>query len=194
MRKLIPWSLTLVLIVALAPGRVLAAPAPPPAAPDADQAPGLDRSVFATLCRFSHAASDDPIVYPGQAGKSHLHDFFGNTTTDAASTYESLRAGTNTCRTAEDNSGYWEPALYRNGAEVKPVSMKVYYRTGRHDPESVQAFPPGFRMIAGDSTATSAQALRTTFWLCQREIDPSAPQPGGPSATPLTCPASNPLT
>jgi hypothetical protein len=194
MRKLVRCSLTLMLLAALVPGLALAAPAPP-TDPDADQLPGgQDRGVFATVCQFSHEAPDDPIVYPGQAGKSHLHTFFGNATTDAASTYDSLRTGATTCRTAEDSSGYWVPALYRNGAEVKPTFLKVYYRTGRHDPASVQAFPPGFRVVAGDSTATSAQGLRTTFWLCQRSPDLAGPQPGGPSATPLDCPADNPLT
>jgi hypothetical protein len=150
--------------------------------------------VFATLCRFSHEAPDDPIVFPGQAGKSHLHTFFGNATTDAASSYDSLRAGATTCRTAEDASGYWVPALYRNGAEVQPLSMKVYYRVGRHAPESVQAFPAGFRVVAGDATAAGAQGLQTTFWLCQLPRDPAAAPPGGPSPTPLACPAGSPLT
>jgi hypothetical protein len=150
--------------------------------------------VFATLCRFSHEAPDDPIVFPGQAGTSHLHTFFGNATTDAASSYDSLRAGATTCRTAEDASGYWVPALYRNGAEVQPLSMKVYYRVGRHAPESVQAFPAGFRVVAGDATAASAQGLQTTFWLCQLPRDPAAAPPGGPSPTPLACPAGSPLT
>ena len=194
MRALFRWSLVTVLLAALCPGLALAAPASPPAASEGAQQPAFDRGVFATVCRLSHEAPDDPIVYPGQAGKSHLHDFFGNVTTDAASTYDSLRAGANTCRTAEDSSGYWVPALYQDGTEVKPTFMKVYYRTGRHDPASIQAFPPGFRMIAGDSTATGAQSLRTAFWLCQRNLDPTGPQPGGPSATPPTCPAGNPLT
>ena len=35
-------------------------------------------------------------------------------------------------------------------------------KTTRH----VEAFPPGFRMIAGDAKATSAQPLRVTFWNC----------------------------
>jgi hypothetical protein len=51
---------------------------------------------IAPVCRFSHQDADDPTVFPGQAGKSHLHTFFGNTTTGAASTYESLRAAATT--------------------------------------------------------------------------------------------------
>ena len=34
-------------------------------------------------CRASHAAADDPIVFPGRPGAAHLHEFFGNQTTNA---------------------------------------------------------------------------------------------------------------
>src|SRR5436190_8376748 len=99
MRVLIRWSTVLMLTLVLVPALALPAPARPQAGPDAEQLPGLlDQGVFATLCRFSHEAPDDPIVYPGQAGKSHLHTFFGNASTDAASTYDSLRASDTTCR------------------------------------------------------------------------------------------------
>jgi hypothetical protein len=30
----------------------------------------------------------------------------------------------------------------------------------------VEAFPPGFRMIAGDARGTSPQPLRVAFWNC----------------------------
>ncbi|MGE3271175.1 MAG: DUF1996 domain-containing protein [Chloroflexota bacterium] len=211
MHSMVRWTMVLALTLALIPGLAWAAPGPqqqpagpppgaPPPPPGRRPAPPPPRpaasgqGVFATVCRFSHEAADDPIVFPGQAGRSHLHTFFGNTSTDAASTYESLQAAGTTCRTAADTSGYWTPALYQNSTEVQPVSMKVYYRTGRHEPASVQPFPPGFRVIAGDATATSAQGLRTTFWRCQglrtREDGPEF----GVSETPPTCPADSPLT
>src|SRR5438270_845203 len=37
-------------------------------------------------CRFSHFNFDDPIVYPGDAGKSHLHLYFGNVDASASTT------------------------------------------------------------------------------------------------------------
>ncbi|MFN8632799.1 MAG: DUF1996 domain-containing protein [Chloroflexota bacterium] len=188
------WSSVLVLLLAMIPATAGAEPAAPTSSPGAALPGFFDRGVFATVCRFSHQASDDPIVYPNQPGKSHLHTFFGNTTTNASSSYDSLRAGATTCRTDEDASGYWVPALYRNGTEVQPISMKVYYRTGRHAPEDVQPFPAGFRMIAGDATATSAQGLRTTFWLCRSLRDLDGPPAAGPSDTPQNCPADSPLT
>ena len=197
MRRLHSRMFAIALCAALLAGLAVpasAAPATPGAGPDGARPERGERGVFATMCRFSHEAPDDPIVFPGQAGKSHLHTFFGNRTTSAASTYESLRAGATTCRTPEDSSGYWVPALFRNGTEVKPLAMKVYYRTGRHEPESVKAFPPGFRVVAGDANATSSQGLRTTFWLCRGLRGPEAPAGFGPSESPQNCPAENPLT
>jgi hypothetical protein len=194
MRKLFGRTIAILLVIALSsglPGSASAAPAAPGTSPEGARP---ERGVFATLCRFSHEAPDDPIVFPGQAGKSHLHTFFGNTTTAAASTYESLRASATTCRTEQDGSGYWVPALFRNGAEVRPLAMKAYYRTGRHEPESVKAFPPGFRVVAGDPTATGAQGLATTFWLCRGLQGPDSPPGFGPTETPPTCPTENPLT
>lgn len=197
MRRLYRRMVAIVAAIALLPGLAMpasAAPAAPGAGPEGTRPGRAERGVFATLCRFSHEAADDPIVVPGQAGKSHLHTFFGNRTTGAASTYESLRAGATTCRTQEDASGYWVPALFRNGAEVRPLSMKVYYRTGRHEPETVKAFPPGFRVVAGDATTTSAQGLATTFWRCRGLRGPEAGPGFGPTEAPPTCPAENPLT
>lgn len=153
-----------------------------------------ERGVFATLCRFSHEAPDDPIVFPGQPGRSHLHTFFGNATTNATSTYESLRAGRTTCRTEEDGSGYWVPALFRDGVEVKPVAMKVYYRTGRHAPESVQPFPAGFRVVAGSAAATAPQGLSTTFWHCRGLNGLEDGAVGRPSETPQACPDGSTLS
>jgi len=82
--------------------------------------PKLHGNNFFSNCRFSHAASDDPIVYPGQPGPSHPHTFFGNTSTDAFSTLTSLRAASTTCRPGGDTAAYWIPTLYRNGREVRP--------------------------------------------------------------------------
>src|SRR5688572_33265149 len=54
---------------------------------------------FVSGCGFSHRAPDDPIVGPGKPGTSHMHDFFGNRSTDAHSTLESLRSDRRTsCR------------------------------------------------------------------------------------------------
>ena len=53
---------------------------------------------FRFICGAGQLTNDDPIVYPGQPGKSHLHQFYGNTSANANSTYPSLRStGDSTC-------------------------------------------------------------------------------------------------
>jgi hypothetical protein len=56
-------------------------------APSDEVAPSANgHGAFAPACAFSHMAFDDPIVFPGQSGRSHLHTFFGNTARPASST------------------------------------------------------------------------------------------------------------
>lgn len=116
---------------------------------------------FRTVCDFSHMSFDDPIVYPGQPGKSHLHAFFGNTGINAHSTAASVaNTGNSTCRGGTvDRTGYWVPAIIdtRDGTPVAPRVLSIYYKTGYSGiaPSAIQAFPEGLRMIAGDSRASS---------------------------------------
>jgi hypothetical protein len=115
-------------------------------------------------CEASHLAYDDPIVYPGQTGAAHLHQFFGNTLTDANSTYTSLRTtGGGTCSGGPINrSAYWHPAMIRpqNNKVVLPTSYTVYYTvdgvTRDDECDSVfgwqyaaQHLPRGFSFISG---------------------------------------------
>jgi hypothetical protein len=136
---------------------------------------------FITTCRFSHENTDDPIVFPGLPGKSHDHTFFGNNTTNAFSTLGSLLSGTSSCRRPGDTAAYWVPTLVSAQATpIQPVAATIYYRRRSLGP--VTAFPPGLRMIAGNSKATTPQSLQIVRWDCG--------QGGGvqPSATIPTCP------
>jgi Domain of unknown function (DUF1996) len=135
---------------------------------------------FVENCRFSHRAPDDPIVFPGIPGASHDHTFVGSSTTNAFSTFGSLRAGETSCRRRADTAGYWVPTLYHAGQAVLPRGATIYYRRGTL--AEVQAFPNGFRMIAGDATATLPQGTRVTFWSC------GALSGVAPSAEVPTCP------
>src|SRR4029453_12264389 len=45
---------------------------------------------FNATCKYSHSKSDDPIVFPGLAGASHLHSFVGNDATGANTTFGDL--------------------------------------------------------------------------------------------------------
>lgn len=135
---------------------------------------------FVSGCRFSHRNNDDPIVYPGQPGQSHDHTFIGNDTTNAFSTTSSLLGQTSSCRRQGDTAAYWMPTLIgADGEAITPRSASVYYR--RHTLEAVQAFPQGFKLIAGNSKATTPQALSVTYWNC-------GPEAGvRPSSTIPTC-------
>lgn len=122
-----------------------------------------DIGAFRTACDYSHMNNDDPILFPGQQGRSHLHVFFGNTGTDYRSTPESiLKSGNSTCRGGIVNrSAYWVPAMIdtRDGRPIRPRESGFYYKTGYQGikPAQVTTFPPGFRMIAGDGKSDRPQ-------------------------------------
>jgi Domain of unknown function (DUF1996) len=141
---------------------------------------------FVVECGFSHQAPDDPILHPGHRGRSHLHVFFGNTTTDADSTVADLAAGGTTCDQRRDLASYWAPALLDHGRVVEPGSAVAYYRPGVGvDPATVEPYPYGLKMLGGDPAADEPQSLDVVAWSCGtgsvREV------------TPPTCPESRPL-
>lgn len=142
--------------------------------------------MFKVICDFSHRAGDDPIVYPGQPGKAHLHDFFGNRTTDAFSTLASLSRGGTTCGNAHDKAAYWAPVLYQDGRAVTPTQVQAYYRGSNRDPGAIRTFPTGLKMVAGSSMATKPQSVDVAGWTC---ID----NPPNFSATMPTCKAGQKL-
>ncbi|MEV0459556.1 DUF1996 domain-containing protein [Catellatospora methionotrophica] len=109
---------------------------------------------FNATCTYSHSYKDDPIVFPGLPGASHMHSFFGNRSTNAASTLDSLRANTTTtCTPAPaDLSAYWVPTLYHRGVAVEPKGVVVYYGSRLADPSQTVPFPLGFEMIAGSAS------------------------------------------
>jgi hypothetical protein len=128
--------------------------------------------VFRTTCDFSHMNFDDPIVFPGQAGASHLHAYFGNTDVDADSTEQSIaNSGNSTCHGGVANrSGYWVPALLdeQTGKPVTPDFAIVYYKSGYRgvDPGEVQAMPDGLRMVAGEARSTGPGDNEHGDWVC----------------------------
>lgn len=138
--------------------------------PTGEQPVATDVGAFRTTCGFSHMSYDDPIVFPGQPGRSHLHVFFGNTGVNAGSTAESLRTtGDSTCRGGTFNrSGYWVPALIdtKDGRPLTPAQANVYYKTGYLGvrPQDVRPMPAGLRMVAGD--VTNQDPNRGERWNC----------------------------
>jgi hypothetical protein len=113
-------------------------------------------------CNYSHSLNDDPIVFPGQPGAAHLHDFVGASTTDRSSTATSLQAGGTTCAISADTSAYWVPALYEDGVRVLPAATSknalfYYRRKGAPSGTMVQPFPRGLKIIIGNARAKSPQ-------------------------------------
>ena len=112
---------------------------------------------FRFLCKPTHLAYDDPIVFPGQIGRSHLHMFFGNTLADANSTYDSLRTtGESSCNNKLNRSAYWMPALLDGrGQVVMPEYVSIYYkRFPAKDPKCAEGkgcigLPRGLRYVFG---------------------------------------------
>ncbi|MET9627042.1 DUF1996 domain-containing protein [Lentzea sp. NPDC006480] len=122
-------------------------------------------SEFRANCGSSHRRQDDPIVFQNQPGVSHMHEFFGNRTTNAQSTLTSLRAGTTNCNPTADKSAYWVPTLYKNGQAVAPDSVTIYYQ-GIHDRQKAVAYPQGLRYVVGNSKATSPDQNPAARWSC----------------------------
>ncbi|WP_406329572.1 DUF1996 domain-containing protein [[Kitasatospora] papulosa] len=113
---------------------------------------------FQANCSVDHTGSVDPIVYPGQTGKSHHHTFMGNDTTDENSTTASLGAGGTACKAPGDLSAYWMPTLYKGDQEVRPVGPQtIYYKAGVTDYRTVRPFPKGLRFVVGSPTQTAAE-------------------------------------
>ena len=164
---------------------------------------GIPKSMFPDVVgafRFQCAAGqllrDDPIVYPGQPGKSHLHQFFGNLAADANSTYASLRSkGGSSCEGNPDTPGqavnrsaYWIPAMLDGkGNVVRPDFHTVYYKRRpisdpkcsltSGDPQAegdCVSLPNGFKYIFGYDMLTGQAASGGFYFNC----DGPTAQPG----------------
>ena len=94
-----------------------------------------DEGKLRLMCDPSHLSYNDPIVFPGRAGATHLHHFFGNSLTDHNSTYQSLRStGEGSCQGGKMNrSGYWFPAMIKTDTNkvVVPDWIELYYNVSR---------------------------------------------------------------
>lgn len=116
-----------------------------------------DIGSWRTTCSLAKMAFDDPIVFPNQPGRSHLHTFFGNVGVDSRSTAESLlTSGNSTCFGGIVNrSVYWVSSMIdmRTGAPLRPITALIYYKQGysRLLPTDIKPVPLGLRMIAGDA-------------------------------------------
>jgi hypothetical protein len=115
-----------------------------------------DVSGFRFMCKPGQLLRDDPVVYPGQPGASHLHQFWGNTGANANSTYRSLRTtGQSTCDnrgtdTPINRSAYWTPAMLDGaGHVVEPDFINTYYKQPPHNDPSCSSPPDAATHSAG---------------------------------------------
>jgi hypothetical protein len=128
---------------------------------------------FVVRCGFSHRAQVDPIVDFGKTAH-HMHDFFGNKTTNANSTLESLRAAASrsdhgtTCEprpgpTFGDTAAYWIPKVSwkdsRRTTALKANQTFFYYRAGLKAPADVKPYPAGLKIVTVQG--------KNVEWRCQ---------------------------
>jgi hypothetical protein len=139
--------------------------------PGTGQPPGpiVRVAEFLAVCPPSHRLPDDPIVFPRLPGASHMHSFFGNTSTNANSDINSLLSSPSNCNPSIDLSSYWVPTLYRDNVPVEPDTPTFYYLgEGVRDDviARIQPLPLGLRIVAGNAKATAPDATTISRWSC----------------------------
>ena len=156
----------------------VAPPVTPPVTPptvSAYELTGFNQGEFRSTIAFSHRATADPIVAPGNSNFNHAHDFFANPTTDADSTVASLMEATGTAAIPANNiSTYWTPSLIDEGSDglggewryVDPLPTSIaYYSVLRpNEPNELVNMPTGLKMIAGSAMPMERQSRAQVFW------------------------------
>ncbi|KAH6909433.1 hypothetical protein BKA70DRAFT_1385655 [Coprinopsis sp. MPI-PUGE-AT-0042] len=126
----------------------------------------------------------DPLVQPGRAPSSHVHQIVGGNAFHPNMTGDIGNQGTcTTCTFSEDFSNYWTATMYfkhpTNGSYKRvPImqnaalpngingGMTIYYTQqdfNSNGNQKIRAFPPGFRMIIGNPTSNSKSAPGLKF-------------------------------
>ncbi|WP_326561277.1 DUF1996 domain-containing protein [Micromonospora sp. NBC_01796] len=124
---------------------------------------------FLADCPFSHRLPDDPIVFPGLPGASHMHSFFGSEVTNAHTELPDLLNANSNCNPAVDKSSYWVPTLYVSDQTVEPEITTFYYLgEGVRDDviAQIQPLPLGLRIVAGNARATAPDDSTNSRWSC----------------------------
>ncbi|KAI0823488.1 WSC-domain-containing protein [Trametes gibbosa] len=105
----------------------------------------------------------DPIVNPGKVG-THVHAVVGASRfKDVYDREDQIKSKCTTVSIQSDKSNYWAPQMFHHdpngGLTPMPTSFNIYYlvRNGPKN-EKVHAFPPGLRMVAGDTTRRTYNA------------------------------------
>jgi hypothetical protein len=113
---------------------------------------------FRTHINCTHILRDDPIRNFGQPGQSHLHQFCGNSTINAFSTFASLRASPWSAAAGDtlNNSGYWFPCPtktnpFSDGKNycVRADYSSVYYTEDPSESPYLKKLIRGLRYVFG---------------------------------------------
>jgi len=143
---------------------------------------------FRFICGAGQLSYDDPIMYPGQPGKSHLHQYYGNTSASANSTFASLRqSGGSTCNnmgtsTAANRSAYWMPAMLDGkGHVVQPDYVQVYYKREPDNADECSenictTIPNGVKFIQGFDMANADPGPNPGSFRCGSAVMPNLAQ------------------
>jgi hypothetical protein len=163
-RVVFPLSLAVAIAGAgLAAASLSAAPSAPGS--DLQTSPNFPNGPYYAIgCSFSHRNNDDPVVFPGEPGKSHSHTYIGNRSVGAATTPASLLGGRSTCESEFDSSAYWMPTLFVGQDDITPLTSIVYYVNRSR--ERIVAPPKGLVMIAGNADAKRRQPKGIVSWSC----------------------------
>jgi hypothetical protein len=141
-------------------------------APNGNRGEGGDFSggSYTVKCGVSdHNNSDNYMAAPGKRnGAQHVHDYVGNTSTNANSTDDSLAAADTTCANGDKSTFFWPVLRNLNGqgpdvgqdggsldgnvgSILKPISADLTFHG--HGSEPVQPLPPHLMIITGNAKA-----------------------------------------
>jgi hypothetical protein len=163
-----------------------AAPAAPAAQSTPRPGPAASTGAFTSHCGRNtdgHRNSDNFITAPGRSnGAHHVHDYVGNTSTDGASTDESLAAAGTTC-VGGDKSVYFWPVLRdirhtgpdperpgggqdgNLGHILAPDAVAIDFLGNPRVP--VRPMPRFLRIVTGDAKAiTKGPGAARARWTC----------------------------
>ncbi len=151
--------------------------------------PGNGAGTFRASCEVSHFSYDDPMIFPNQPEKAHLHMFVGNTHANAYSTYDTLmNSGGSTCNGAELNrTSYWIPAMFDGkGNVVVPYKVLFYYKTEKPAGiGKVKTYPENLQLL-GTKKNNIQDNLDLATFRCNNIYNGAK---GQPSANIPNCPA-----
>ncbi|KAI0687522.1 WSC-domain-containing protein [Earliella scabrosa] len=119
----------------------------------------------------------DPIISPGAVG-THVHSVVGASRfKEVYDPDDLMKSNCTTIPIPRDKSNYWAPQMYHQDQKTGqltpfPTSFNIYYLM-RNGPKNapIKAFPPGFRMLAGDTNRrsfnASSHADQAITFVCQ---------------------------